>query len=162
WRREPRPASWYAGGNIRAGCARSSSRPSPPYDRSGPATVIAERRPHARGDFGPSVASAPARLPTRGGGVSHWYPRWAGALAHFEMPLTLERREIDAGDTGDFHIIERQVSHDFDLGRPIVTFDRAQVGTAPVNRHAELGASSRVGELDADMTAGDGCLQGRT
>jgi len=60
WHGGPRPASWYAGGNIRAGCARSSSRPRPPYDRGGPATVIAERRPHARADFGPSVASAPA------------------------------------------------------------------------------------------------------
>src|SRR5262249_23148316 len=39
---------------------------------------IAERRPHARGDFGPSVASAPARLPIRGNDVGHWDPRWAG------------------------------------------------------------------------------------
>src|SRR5215813_921634 len=30
-------------------------------------------------------------------------------LAHFEMPLTLERRQIDARDTGDSNIIERQV-----------------------------------------------------
>src|SRR5262249_38309574 len=82
-------------------------------------------------------------------------------LAHFEMPLTLERRQIDAGDTGDSNIIERQVSYDPDLGRPIVTLDRAQVGAAPVDRHAKFSASSRVGEFDADMTARDGFLQGR-
>src|SRR5215471_3815559 len=40
------------------------------YDRSGPATVIAERRPHARGDFGPSVASVPARPRIQGSDVS--------------------------------------------------------------------------------------------
>src|SRR5262249_58626049 len=82
-------------------------------------------------------------------------------LAHFEMPLTLERRQIDAGDTGDSNIIERQVSYDPDLGRPIVTLDRAQVGAVPVDRHAKFSASSRVGEFDADMAARDGFLQGR-
>src|SRR5262249_49288035 len=75
------------------------------------------------------------------------------------MSLTFEGRQVDAGDAADWNIIERQVSHHSDLRRPIVTFDGAQVGAAAVDRHAEFGASSRVGEFDANMTARDGFLQ---
>src|SRR2546430_6950832 len=81
------------------------------------------------------------------------------ASAQFEMSLTFEGRQIDAGDAADWNVIEREVSHHFDLRRPIVTFDGAQVRAAAVDRHAELGASARVGEFDANMTACDGFLQ---
>src|SRR5262249_27562629 len=75
------------------------------------------------------------------------------------MSLTFEGRKVDAGDAADLNIIERQVSHYFDLRRPIVAFDGAQVGAAAVDRDAEFGASSRVGEFDANMTVRDGFLQ---
>src|SRR6516164_1000100 len=75
------------------------------------------------------------------------------------MSLTFEGRKVDAGDAADLNIIERQVSHYSDLRRPIVAFDGAQVGAAAVDLHAEFGASSRVGEFDANMTIRDGFLQ---
>src|SRR5262249_29990737 len=75
------------------------------------------------------------------------------------MSLAFEGRKVDAGDAADLNIIERQVSHYFDLRRPIVAFDGAQVGAAAVDRDAEFGASSRVGEFDANMTVRDGFLQ---
>ena len=75
------------------------------------------------------------------------------------MSLTFEGRKVDAGDAADLNIIERQVSHYSDFRRPVVTFDGAQVRAAAVDRHAEFGASSRVGEFDANMTACDGFLQ---
>src|ERR1700730_11912973 len=75
------------------------------------------------------------------------------------MSLTFEGRQIDAGDAADWNIIERQVPHYSDLRRPVVTFDGAQVRAAAVDLHAELGASPRVGEFDANMTACDRLLQ---
>src|SRR5215468_1482178 len=81
------------------------------------------------------------------------------ASPQFEMSLTFEGRQVDAGDAADWNIVERQVSHHSDLRRPIVTFDGAQVRAAAVDLHAEFGASSRVGEFDVNMTACDGFLQ---
>src|ERR1700730_3330520 len=75
------------------------------------------------------------------------------------MSLTFESRQVDAGEAGDWNIIERQVSHYSDLRRSVITFDGAQVRAAAVDLHAELGASSRVGEFDANMTSRDGFLQ---
>src|SRR5207302_10751027 len=166
-----------AGGSIPVECVRSSNPPNRSYDHNGPATVIAERRPDAHEDFGRSAVSVPARRRIDGSDVRHrsrvrgWahagLGRWniavsrrrIHALAQFEMSLTFEGRKVDAGDAADWNVIEREVSHHFDLRRPIVTFDGAQVGAAAVDRHAEFGASSRVGEFDANMTACDGFLQ---
>src|SRR6516164_2326555 len=75
-------------------CARSSSPPRQRYGRSGPATVIAERRPHARGDFGPSVASVPARPRIQGSDVSEGgaaLDRCAHTVSAAEKPAASRR-----------------------------------------------------------------------
>src|SRR5262249_60628573 len=59
----------------------------------------------------------------------------------------------------DVNITALQVSYYSYLRTPIVAFEGAQVGAVAVDRHAEFGASSRVGEFDANMTARDGFLQ---
>jgi hypothetical protein len=56
---------------IRVECVRSSNPPNRPDDHNGPATVIAERRPDAHGDFGRSVVSVPARPRIHGSEVRH-------------------------------------------------------------------------------------------
>ncbi len=78
------------------------------------------------------------------------------------MPLPFHCGEVDAGDTGDGDIIERQVSNQSDLGRPVVALQRAQIGTIGVDGNADLGPAPGIGEHHQNLTERDRFLDAFT
>jgi hypothetical protein len=76
------------------------------------------------------------------------------------MSLTLQRRNIDSGDAGYWHIVKFQVSDQSDFARPIaVVLNGPKITAASIERDYEFGASPRVSKLDRDITELNSLLQ---
>ena len=76
------------------------------------------------------------------------------------MPLPLQSREVDIGDTSDFDVIERQAALQVHCPRLAFKIGPAEVACRGVKPDAELRPAFRGGKLDVHIPPIDTLLQG--